>query len=114
MRRRPLLPRRSAHSIVQQTNMMTTKDVLRDIAAGKPIDINPGNVNRSYDCDDHSKVNLDDPRFDSNNPTFVGFNNLMDQSLRSQDLYDHIHPEPPKDPTPLPTPPQDPPAPSTE
>lgn len=111
MRNRPILRKRSVHSIVQQTNMLSTKDVLRDIAAGKPIDINPGNINRSYDCDDQAKVNLDDPNFDADNPTFVGFKNLMDQSLRSQELYDHIHPEPPKDTTPPPVPPQDPPTP---
>lgn len=109
MRNRPTLRKRSVHSIVQQTNMLSTKDVLRDIAAGKPIDINPGNINRSYDCDDQAKVDLDDPNFDPDNPTFVGFKNLMDQSLRSQELYDHIHPEPPKDPTPPPAPPQVPP-----
>lgn len=111
MRNRSQLRKRSVHSIVQQTNMLSTKDVLRDIAAGKPIDINPGNVNRSYDCDDQAKVDLDDPNFDPNNPTFVGFRNLMDQSLRSKELYDHIHPEPPKDLTPPPAPPQDPPTP---
>lgn len=94
--------------------MLSTKDVLRDIAAGKPIDINPGNVNRSYDCDDQAKVNLDDPNFDPNNPTFVGFRNLMDQSLRSKELYDHIYPKPPKDPDPTLPFSQEPPTPPVE
>lgn len=82
-------------------NTQCTRDVLKQLASGVTnLDINPGSQARSYDFEDQSKVDFDAP--------YLGESiSLIQQSMRSKELYDHMHPTPPAEPIPPaePTPP---------
>lgn len=97
MRKRKVIYR-PVETIVQQTNCVNTKQLMRDLNAGKVLDMNPGSLSRSYDFPDGS-ANFDQPRFE-------GFESLIDQHVNSDKISEHLHPTPPSDSAP--TPPSDP------
>lgn len=112
MRRFKIKPRSSA-TIVQQMNTFSTRDAMRSVANGLPIDIPQGSTPRTYDFDDQSKVDFEKPLFGQmSNPMYDGFENLIDQHLNAGKISEHLHPTPtPAEPTP---PPADPTPPPTE
>lgn len=97
--RKKIIYHRSIESIVQQTNVQTTKDVLKQLFSGNvQIDLNPGSSPRSFDFDDQTKVDFDKPQFE-------GFSNLIDQAVNKQKLFEHLNPPAPAvDPAPVPEP----------
>lgn len=99
--RKVRLYHRSTATIVQQENGQTTRDILKGLSNGQGVDLNPGSQSRSFDCDSQRDVDFD-------KPIFEGFEDLMDQHLSKDKIYEHLHPQAPKDP---PTPPADPPTP---
>lgn len=94
MRRKPIF-HRSVETIVQQMNVVCTKDVLRDVANGRPLDINPGSQAKSYDFDDQTQIDWDKPQFE-------GFESLIDQHVNRSKIAEHLSPPAPKsDPAPV-------------
>ena len=111
--RRIIIKPRSSVGIVQQMNTITTKDALRQLAQGSPIEIPQGSSPRSYDFDDQSKVDFDKPRFGQfSNPQFDGFENLIDQHINANKIAEHL--SPPAPPVPSVDPPSAPPVPPVD
>lgn len=97
---------RSVRTIVQQTNVVNTKELLKDIANGRPINVNPGHDAGSFDLEGQDQATADvmsSDRFGADNPMFVGFDNLMSQHIGRSKIFEHLHPTKPA-PAPAPVP----------
>lgn len=98
------LPKRSSASIVQQMNTISTKDMYRDFFAGKPLNIPAGSDQRSFDCEDQTKVDWD-------SDSLKDCDNLIEQHFMREKFVEHFNPKSPvagSDPVPVPEPVPDP------
>lgn len=85
-----------SRSIVQITNTVSTKDMIRDYNNGKSVTLSPGADSRSFDFPD-GEVDFDSASI-SEAP------DMIEQSFMKDQFYNHLHPQKPSDP------PADPPA----
>lgn len=92
-----------SRSIVQITNTVSTKDMIRDFNSGKTVSLATGSDSRSFDFPD-GKVDFDFKSI-SEAP------DLIEQSFMRDQFYEHLHPqkpsptsEPPVSPVPDPVP----------
>lgn len=93
---------RSTHSIVQQTNTVSTKQMLIDYHNGRGVDLPQGAIPKTYDCDSQAEVDFDSARFE-------GFESLIDQHCNANKITEHLSPPssapaPVPDPVPVPVP----------
>jgi hypothetical protein len=91
MRFRKVIPC-DPESIVQVTNCVSTKDMIRDQFNGKVVTLSTGSDSRSFDFPD-GKVDFDAPGI-SEAP------DLIEQSFMKDKFYEHLHPQKPAEPTP--------------
>lgn len=97
------LKKRSSATIVQQMNTISTKDMYRDFFAGKPLNIPAGSDQRSFDCEDQTKIDWDAD-------TLQDSDNLIEQHFMREKFVEHFNPKSPAsdpasapDPAPAPT-----------
>ena len=77
---------RSTTSIVQQMNCYSTRQMFLDFYSGKKIDLPSGVDQRSFDFDDHAKVDFEAELL-QDSP------NLIEQHFMREKFMEHLHPE---------------------
>lgn len=75
------------NSIVQITNTVNTKQMIRDHFSGKSVSLPSGSDSRSFDFPD-GKVDFDAA-------SIYEAPDLIEQSFMHDHYYKHLHPEPP-------------------
>lgn len=93
MRFRRIIPCDS-RSIVQITNTVTTKDMIRDFNSGKTVSLATGSDSRSFD--------FPDGNVDFEAKSISEAPDLIEQSFMRDQFYEHLHPQ---KPSPAPEPP---------